>query len=552
MSNDNIKAIECRFAVYCKDNESNQDMHFVKEQIYYKDGTSKPNTRMIVDYKRPFYVTKKGLRNHKSKKEWVNLEEVIKFESTQLNLIRSAAKALGTPWFQGSLRDLSESPYLYGTDILSTCLIKQAYTDKWDTVTAYSNAVFDTETDVLHGTEEIVMATISFKDKVFTAVKKSFVSGYSDVENRVYALAEKYIGDTIKERNIKLKVVFCDHEIDVIRQTVAKAHEWGPDFLSVWNLEFDMDKIIAACDKAGVRVEDILNDPKVPEKFKHFKFKKGAAKKVTASGVVQVFKPAQRWHTVFSPSSFYWIDAMCVYKQIRTGRPEEPSYSLDAILNKHLKISKLKFDEAKDYTGLKWHQFMQDKYPLEYIVYNMFDCISMEMLDEKTLDLQLSLPLFAGSSDFQNFNSQPRRSANALHFYCLENNKVIASTASEMTDEDDVKTASLSDWIVMLPSHLVADNGLQIIKENPNIHSNIRIAVGDLDATASYPTGESVFNISKETTVKELISIEGIDETTKRMGTINLSAGHTNAVEIGTTLFKLPTMDKWLEDFSLN
>jgi hypothetical protein len=36
------------------------------------------------------------------------------------------------------------------------------------------------------------------------------------------------------------------------------------------------------------------------------------------------------------------------------------------------------------------------------------------------------------------------------------------------------------------------------------------------------------------------------------MATINLSAGHTNAVEIATNLFELPCLDQWLEELELD
>lgn len=67
--------------------------------------------------------------------------------------------------------------------------------------------------------------------------------------------------------------------------------------------------------------------------------------------------------------------------------------------------------------------------------------------------------------------------------------------------------------------------------------------------SASYPYGEAVFNISRETTHLELIDIEGISEHDRRMQGINLSAGATNAVEFSTTLFGLPTPAQWLEAF---
>jgi len=485
MSTETTPVIECRFATYCKSNLNMEaDAHFIKE-VWHTENGLVPKLRLVENVKRPYYITKKGLQLHKSKKEWVNLNEVNRFESTQRNLKYNVAKALGTPWFKGSMRDLQESPFVYGTDISSTAIIKQQYKDKWDVTTPCTNAVFDTETDVINGTEQIVMATISFKEKVFTAVQKSFLKGQVDPINKTYKLANQYLGETLEKRKIKLEVIVVDSEIDVVKSTIAKAHEWMPDFLSVWNLSFDMGKIMKACENAYVDPARIMSDPSVPDEYKFFTYKEGLAKKVTSSGVVISYKPSDRWHTVFAPASFYWVDAMCAYKKIRTGSPEEKSYSLDAILGKELNIGKLRFKEADEYSGLQWHQFMQKNYPLEYIVYNMFDCISMEMLDEKTLDLALSLSMFSGSSDYNNFNSQPRRLADSLHHFCLKNGKVIGSTSGEMKEEEDSETISLSGHIVMLPSHLVADNGLKIIEENSELRSNIRFAVADLDVSGS-------------------------------------------------------------------
>lgn len=101
-----------------------------------------------------------------------------------------------------------------------------------------------------------------------------------------------------------------------------------------------------------------------------------------------------------------------------------------------------------------------------------------------------------------------------------------------------------------MPAHLVADNGLQCIEENGQMRTNIRAHVGDLDVAASYPNGECTFNVSKETTAKELVKIEGVTNRTQRIQGINLSGGATNAYEVCVDLFKMPTMDDWLREFS--
>lgn len=101
----------------------------------------------------------------------------------------------------------------------------------------------------------------------------------------------------------------------------------------------------------------------------------------------------------------------------------------------------------------------------------------------------------------------------------------------------------------MLQSYLVDDNGICAVKENPTMRTNIRIGAVDLDVEGSYPNGGVCLNISKETTKKEIISVQGVDEHTRRMCTINLSAGHVNALEICTSLLGMPTLDQMLESF---
>lgn len=549
---ENIESIECRFAVHCPTPVGlNEDLHVVKEIVHTKDGNSYPNIRLIKDYKRPFYITKKAQRNHKQKKEWELIENLDKYTATQSKLIQTISKAIGEPYFKGDLRTLCSNPYIYGADILSTALIKQQYSKKFANgkQTKYSVAVFDTETDVLYDTGEIIMATLSFGSKVFTAIKASCLVGHHNPLKSISEKLNKYLSEYIIKRNIQHDVMIVESEAEIIIQCFKKAHEWKPDFVAIWNITFDVNKMIEALAKANIDPKDVLSDPSVPRDYRFFKFKQGPKQKVTASGKITPIKPAAQWHTVYCPSSFYFIDAMCAFKHIRIAEADRQSYSLDSILDDELGIRKLRFKEADKYTGIEWHQFMQEKYIIEYVIYNVFDCISMEELDEKTLDLSLTLPMLSMFSDFENFKSQPRRLVDNLHFYCLENKRVIATTSKDMTSEDDTDTLSLTGWIITLPAHLVADNGLRVIEEDPNIIGNVRVHIGDLDVSAAYPTNECVFNISRETTRKEICSIDGIPEITSRLQGINLSGGISNSAEFCQVMFGLPTFDKLAEHY---
>lgn len=474
-----ITAIECRFATFCQSKDTPDDIHVIKEVVHYDDNTTERRLKTVKNFKRPIYITKPGKRNFKDKKEWMDLTDLDRFETTQSRMVESVAKALGKPWLRGSLKDLCESPYVFGADITTSSIIKQMYKDKWTTQTPYLNACFDTETDMLHGTNEIIMATISCKETVYTCVSKHFVRAFPNPEKSIREMAARLLKDDIKERNLNFIIEFADSAFEITQKCFAKAHEIKPDFVSIWNIEFDMRKMLEACKQAEVDPANVFCDPSIPFEYRHFKYTEGKAKKTTASGRVMNFKPSQRWHSVKVPATFTMIDAMQSYVKIRQGSPELPSYSLDSILQKELKgRTKLKIPEAEKYRGGKWHVFMQQNYPIEYIVYNMFDCIGMEILDEKTMDLALSLPMFAGSTDFANFNSLPTRAMNELHWTCRELGKVPGSTAREMADELD-DAARLDGWIVMLASHTVADNGLCVIEEVPDLRTNIRIGVAD-------------------------------------------------------------------------
>ena len=49
-------------------------------------------------------------------------------------------------------------------------------------------------------------------------------------------------------------------------------------------------------------------------------------------------------------------------------------------------------------------------------------------------------------------------------------------------------------------------------------------------------------NVSKDTTIKELINIDGIDKKVFKLQNINLFFGNVNSVEYANTMYNLPTL----------
>lgn len=83
----------------------------------------------------------------------------------------------------------------------------------------------------------------------------------------------------------------------------------------------------------------------------------------------------------------------------------------------------------------------------------------------------------------------------------------------------------------------------------------IRTNVYDLDSISAYPSAGVACNISKQTTKKELISVEGMSKDDFLYDNINLFSGSINAIEYCTNMFNFPSIlniDEYLTANNLN
>lgn len=435
MSEQEVIAKECRFAIHMPSRRTpdgeTPDVHLIKEILHFPDGTTKPNVRFRKNFKRTFYVTQPPHRNHQQKKEYEPVEKLNRYECTQSDLPFHVAKALNKFTTRPQLRQLAESPYLYGSDISSSAIIKHEYATTWpDKVTPYRVAYFDIETDVLHKSDDPVMATLIFENKVLTVALKSFVENRGDPHAELQKRLDKYLSTYLDKFKLEVEFVLVDHTVDLIKMCIARAHEWSPDFLAIWNIDFDIPRILDTLKKYNVDPKDVFSDPRLPPELRFCKYKKGSTKKVTASGQTKPKNPSEQWHSLYCPAGFYAICAMCSYRFIRQGAQELAYYSLDFVLDHELGLRKLTFKETEGIVEegtLDWHIYMQDRYPFEYIAYNIFDCIGMLELETRTNDLAASLPVGSGFTDFARFNSQTKKFADKYYFFLMDRECVLGT-----------------------------------------------------------------------------------------------------------------------------
>jgi hypothetical protein len=554
---------EVRFAVHLPKTDYREDTHYIKEQVYYKDGTSESNTFLQNEWTRPIWVTKKAFQNHKDKKEFELRENTHEQRCTQSDLNRVLAGMLESPHLAKQPNALKNSPYVYGFDQTSTSLLKLKNLLQNDFVQApYTVATFDTETDI--DTREILLASVAFKDKVHICVLKKYLKGAEGHLERFKVALAKYLPEYVDK--LTVNVTIHDDEVSMLKAVFRTANEWAPDFLAIWNINFDIPRVLERLKALEVNPTDVLCDQSVPRKYRLCRYKEGITKKVTSSGKLKPINPSLQWHKLFCTARFYVIDAMCVYRQIRIAKQEEPSYSLDSILNKVLNKRKLTFVEADRYKKEKWHRFMQATYPIEYMVYHLYDCLSMLELDAVTKDLSGSLPAGAGMTDFDRFNSNPKKIVDALFLFGLERGKVVGTVPQiskveededleavddellegeedEFESQDRYKGLGLKGWIQMLPQNLLMNEGLKCFEDFPDLITNVRGMTWDVDATAAYPTCTMVANVSKATCVNEVIRIDGVTVETFKEQNLSLCMGGANSLEYFHVMYNLPQLD---------
>lgn len=534
---------EAKHITYLSPEEVGEDIHIVKE-VTYEHGVYKDNIKIIKDYKRPFYVTKPIYRNHVDKKESEQRSRVDKFISTESKLYDNISRRIGETYMgTPNERLIKRNPYLYGVEVDSRTYLKHDYMERNNNVMSTSRiGVFDIEYDMLQS--KMIILSIATNKKIKITLLKSFADTISkdggELERILQNQYNKYIPDNKFKHGMAREVLVFDTEVDMIKYTFYEANYMKIDTLVAWNISYDITTILDILEFNNIDPADIFHYDKIPEKYKFFEFKEGRAVKKTEAGREIGLSPEERWHTIRSTANYQLLDNMGAHRQIRTGGPTVPGgYSLDNILEAEGVAKKLTFDTNKGLKGYEWHIDMVKNHPAEYITYNEWDDISVLCMDDKTKDLSVTMPVLAGVSHVDIFNSGPRRIVDALTFFYKTKGLVLGVKAPGGKND---KILGLSGWVVTLKSFMTIDNGIDVLKEVSDIVTLVKSYVYDLDQKSGYPSNTMAANVSKDTTHREIVDIEGLAKDLFMLQNINLMFGKANSLEYSQQMFNLPSL----------
>jgi hypothetical protein len=549
------------------------DAVVVKIHHHKADGTVVPALKLEPKLVRPFYITKPNCRNHEFKKEWELTKNLDRYDVPNYRLEEELDNALNGPKFGGGYRsrrlgDLCGSPFVYGADIHIDCLLKKQYMTAFEKAglkpTKTTSGMFDIETDMFTDEQDPNIITVTHENKVFTAIlERFFIVKKPDGNFRkgnleeFAAMSKEILDHHIEElldahvkknprSQLKKKVAENPFEyyyyigktpLDIIKWIFSQIHKNKTDFLGIWNLDFDIPKVLKAIKSAGASYEDILCPPELPKKYRYVKYSPDMKESA------DIYK---RWHWLHATSYSQFVDSMCLYRILRTVKGMETSMALDNILKINDLGGKLTFKDAdpmiENLTGADYHRYMQANEQYKYIIYNQFDCISMQLMEWKNDDLG-SMYILGGISRLCKWTRQTRKVSDALYFDALDKGMVTASPGSEevmFTDHD--KLMQKVGGAVLRPER-TTNIGLRMFSDRPDLTTYLHNFVSDVDFSGMYPTSTVVCNISKETKVSSGVQIEGHTKISTQNFYSQMVSMQENAVFIGAQYFGLPGYD---------
>lgn len=367
---------------------------------FFKDVVTGKSVMKIVNEPRVnIYVTNERYRNHKYKIEWApktQLDEYVTLYRERAETLDRILNNDGKPrWWKGrppNLRKLMSSPYVYGADVDIGVRMKYRF-EKMNggrKPEGFNVGALDIETDVneIDGKGSHPIIILTFMDQhgnTYIGILKKFFEGHdiSEIEALWKGKTEKEFVDKLTDGPKGSKILYTESEpikiipqvfekeVDLIKWVFSKIHESRPDFVTIWNMDYDIPYILDRLTFRQTDPKDVFCSPDIPEKYRYCEYYHDNGKKQDHI--------TDRWHVLHLTDYTKYLDAMCMYSRIRKASTKKPSYALDAIATEELGSGKLKF-------GLDDHHTMQRNHKVEYVVYNIVDVLLLRLLDLKNHD----------------------------------------------------------------------------------------------------------------------------------------------------------------------
>lgn len=511
--------------------------------ITYKEGLDpQPKMRIIKDTTVEFYVTKEALRTQNIKRQTTPIQELDGYTCQEKDLSKELAKALGLRGGYHKLADLLQNIYVHGADIPSEYHVRVKY-NKFAAEDAVKHGLpeslpfsiintgaLDIETSVLGGNEIILITVVDANMNCFTAIYKPFLKGASleKVTDHVEKIFGNYPGSNDNKKskyNLKFNFFISDDERAMMRWIFDKLHDSNLDFVSIWNMGFDIPRIISRLEFLGEDARDYFSHPKIPKDYRCLKYQVGKTRKSEHF--------AERWDWCHNTATFQFYDSKATFAKIRKVEGHENSYGLAYITDKYINETKLFAEQEST------HHIMQSERFLDYVAYNIWDSVLLVIL-ERNMKHVNNLVSLSQDNPLSIFAKGTVMGRNSYYSYCKEQGQVLCSVRGDISTEYDDEIPALGGAV--LNPNLALDTGVNFLFETDRL-SMVQEQAKDIDAKSMYPNIGMTINDSRDTVIYTVMSVNGKKEDVEDFCT-NYVDTKENAVYLGSKYFNLPTLEE--------
>ena len=543
---------ECKFVRWIPKTKNNEDHHLVCLVHHYPNGDAIKELKLIKDYKRPVYITKKVHQKYKDKKEFEKTERCDVVHTTQSDLDRNVCKALGIQPSPYNIQNIKDNPYLYGYEIPSLSYLKHRFMKlSSGHTTDYRVINLDIEFDVTGKYNDISIITLSMNGARHTAaLRRLYTKLYNTDEEILAAIRKKdaeELPDSPAKRDTKIyNITLHNNDLDLLKLIFSILHKAMPDFVTIHNMAYDIDRIMERLEYWKYPAGDLFCDPSIPKELRKVNYKKAIPFKMK-KGVKKSIPMEEQWSSIDIVASFMIMDTMTGFAFVRQAAGKlVGGYNLQNLLLTHKCDGKLNYEDkiSRSLSKKDWHGYMSENKPMEYTIYANQDTAGMTNLENITEDFTQAIPIFAGISDFLRYNSSTHRAICNGYLENIDKGLIVGTTPKNPVDRSYLGTKG---WIKTLSSDLIQEEvGLEITNI-PGLKTNVTANADDLDCVSSYPSDIQAGNISSQTTRAEVLKVGIYSPKYFKENNVNIISSNANTLEYCSNMLGLPTVVNMLD-----
>ena len=525
------------------------------------------HTKIIYEPKVDYYLYNKPTHYHQTE---VPLKDCTKYTCLYRERDKSIATQLGlaNEFFEASragytskrdfvMKNILKNPRVYQGDVN----VEVFYRSKL--MRMYGNHIFeaklkrgfmDIETDTFREPDfnqnraKVPINCISYLDEetksTFTWVlRDSTIPGLSEIESNTEQFFTDYLYNDkeLNKHNFSYNLFFCDSEEEIVQSYFDMVGELRPDFIMVWNINYDGLTIINRMVKKQLDVNDMMirTYPELKDNYGYYKEdRKRYEQNTNKRGHYSKF--FDNWIT---PTSYQYIDQMAMFS-VNHARFMEPSYKLDYIGDKYGGVRKVDLRQFGVTISNVYH-----KKPALFIKYSIYDVFVQYCIEQDTNDLK-KLMLNGVTTEIMSVPQVSMVVKNYMMESLWKSGLVIGNNVRYYVEN----LPKVQGALVSRPEMFVG-KGIKI----GNAFSRVFKHVFDIDATRMYPTLIGM-NLSKDTTYGhiyqmvdgqgDIIKLPNYNEQETIMGFNSSLINIEQALfYLGEQFFQLPSQDDVLRNF---